>query len=469
MKSTYTPLQASSSSATATQQTSNPSPAITQQTRPSSPPHSSPPIKVSPLALVTKRAALYIRVSHEEQAMHGYSLQAQENRLRHYATEKHYTIVDIYRDEGISARSRPGRRKEFSRMIRDIQHEKIDIVLFIKLDRWFRNVSDYYTYQAILDEYHVDWETTEEEYNTNTAQGRLYLNIKLSIAQNESDTTSERIRFVFADKKKRGEIISGKLPLGYTCRHKHIVPDETTAPIVRQLFQQYLTTGSIRSVVNLLTNVYGIYRSYTAITKLLRNTKYIGTCYDIENFMEPIVSKDLFYAVQEKLTSRNSTLYARAPDTPRYLFTSLLICPQCGHKLIGLTRHYKNATYIYYQCRNTVTNPHQCHNTTLYKESLLEEALLVNLPLVINQQQYQLTQDQLFLYLQCHTHYQQWTTNDKRHYWQLLLQAVTPSAINQLPSCLPASKPTVKPNKTQSKATISYTVKIQLKSTTAIK
>lgn len=78
------------------------------------------------MALVTKRAALYIRVSHEEQAMHGYSLQAQENRLRHYATEKHYTIVDIYRDEGISARSRPGRRKEFGRMIRDIQREKID-------------------------------------------------------------------------------------------------------------------------------------------------------------------------------------------------------------------------------------------------------------------------------------------------------------------------------------------------------
>jgi site-specific DNA recombinase len=397
-----------------------------------------------------KRAALYIRVSHEEQAMNGYSLQAQENRLRSYATEKHYTIIDIYRDEGLSARSRPGRRKEFARMIRDIQHEKIDIVIFIKLDRWFRNVSDYYTYQAILEEYHVEWETTEEEYNTSTAQGRLYLNIKLSIAQNESDTTSERIRFVFADKIKRGEIISGKLPLGYICQNKHIVPDAATAPIVRALFQHYLSTGSIRSVVYLLASVYGITRSYTALTKLLRNTKYIGTCYGIENFMEPIVPQDLFYAVQEKLNGTNPLTNARSPSNPRYLFTGLLTCPECGHKLIGLTRHYKDNTYIYYQCRNAVTNPHQCQNTALYKESLLEETLLVNLPITINHQHYQLTQDQLFLYLQCHTKYQQWSQTDKRHYWNLLINTATP---------------TISKSHTRTHTTTSYDVKIQLKST----
>ena len=57
--------------------------------------------------MTAKRSALYIRVSHEEQAMNGYSLQAQENRLRQYALEHNYQIVECYRDEGISARSRP--------------------------------------------------------------------------------------------------------------------------------------------------------------------------------------------------------------------------------------------------------------------------------------------------------------------------------------------------------------------------
>ena len=93
--------------------------------------------------MTAKRSALYIRVSHEEQAMNGYSLQAQENRLRQYALEHNYQIVECYRDEGISARSRPGRRKEFARMLQDVQAGRIDCILFIKLDRWFRNVSDF--------------------------------------------------------------------------------------------------------------------------------------------------------------------------------------------------------------------------------------------------------------------------------------------------------------------------------------
>lgn len=147
--------------------------------------------------MTAKRSALYIRVSHEEQAMNGYSLQAQENRLRQYALEHNYQIVECYRDEGISARSRPGRRKEFARMLQDVQAGRIDCILFIKLDRWFRNVSDFYTYQAILDKYNVVWETTEEDYNTNTAQGRLYLNIKLSLLKmNRTLLRSESISYL---------------------------------------------------------------------------------------------------------------------------------------------------------------------------------------------------------------------------------------------------------------------------------
>ena len=229
--------------------------------------------------MTAKRSALYIRVSHEEQAMNGYSLQAQENRLRQYALEHNYQIVECYRDEGISARSRPGRRKEFARMLQDVQAGRIDCILFIKLDRWFRNVSDFYTYQAILDKYNVVWETTEEDYNTNTAQGRLYLNIKLSIAQNESDTTSERINFVFADKIKRGEVISGKLPLGYSIKDKHIVPDEK-APIIRDVFNYYLKTKSIRQTMIYLAEKHGIVRAYPTITQLLRNEKYMGVLWN---------------------------------------------------------------------------------------------------------------------------------------------------------------------------------------------
>ena len=249
--------------------------------------------------MTAKRSALYIRVSHEEQAMNGYSLQAQENSYANMPWSIIIKLWSVIAMRHFSPQS-PGRRKEFARMLQDVQAGRIDCILFIKLDRWFRNVSDFYTYQAILDKYNVVWETTEEDYNTNTAQGRLYLNIKLSIAQNESDTTSERINFVFADIIKRGEVISGKLPLGYSIKDKHIVPDEK-APIIRDVFNYYLKTKSIRQTMIYLAEKHGIVRAYPTITQLLRNEKYMGRFYGIDNYAPPIISQDTFSAVQQEL------------------------------------------------------------------------------------------------------------------------------------------------------------------------
>ena len=143
------------------------------------------------------RVALYIRVSTEEQAKHGYSLDSQKNRLQSYAKEKGYRIYKIYADEGKSARSNLTARKELLSLLEDVKLKKVDRIIFWRLDRWFRNIQDYYKVQEILEKNNVDWECTDEEYNTTTSNGRLYLNIKLSIAQNESDQTGDRIRFNF--------------------------------------------------------------------------------------------------------------------------------------------------------------------------------------------------------------------------------------------------------------------------------
>ena len=161
----------------------------------------------------SQRAALYIRVSTEEQAIHGLSLSAQQETLTRYIQENGLLLAGIYADEGITARKKYRNRVQFMRMLKDVQENKIDLILFIKLDRWFRNIADYYEVQKILDDHHVHWIATEEDYDTTTANGRLHLNIKLSIAQDESDRTSERIKFVFDSKVKRGEVISGKVPL----------------------------------------------------------------------------------------------------------------------------------------------------------------------------------------------------------------------------------------------------------------
>ena len=367
-----------------------------------------------------KKAALYIRVSHEEQAMKGYSLQAQENRLRAYAAFKGYEVVDVYKDEGVSARHRPGHRREFARMMHDVTAGRIEIIVFIKLDRWFRNVSDYYSYQSILDAHHVEWETTEEDYNTSTAQGRLYLNIKLSIAQNESDTTAERIRFVFADKIKRREAISGKLPLGYAIENKRIVPNQHAA-VVRDIFHHYLAVKSIRATMHYLYNRYHIKRTYPAMVKLLRNEKYTGLAYGDPQYLPPLISQETFSAVQHLLEEQR-----RFHQTPHrlYLFTGLLHCPHCGKRLVGLTRHYKTRQYIYYHCPSPTGSPIASHSFRL-KEAELEEKLLIALPCVMERLTKRASISSAFtFYLSCHHLYPHWHYTERRHYWQTLLRSI---------------------------------------------
>lgn len=150
------------------------------------------------------RAALYIRVSTEEQARHGLSLAEQKESLERYAEAHEMEVVGIYEDAGISARKPYKKRPALLRLLEDCKSGKIDTILFIKLDRWFRNVAGYYDVQTQLDKYGVTWQATKEDYETRTASGRLKVNIMLSVAQDEADRTSERIKFINEGKKAKG-------------------------------------------------------------------------------------------------------------------------------------------------------------------------------------------------------------------------------------------------------------------------
>ena len=130
------------------------------------------------------RVALYPRVSTEEQVLHGYSLDTQETELVKYANEKGYKIVGIYRDEGFSARKPVLKRKVMQELLKDVEAGKIDMIIFTKLDRWFRSVGEYHKVQAVLDKNRVVWRTILEDYQTETADGRLKVNIMLSVAEN---------------------------------------------------------------------------------------------------------------------------------------------------------------------------------------------------------------------------------------------------------------------------------------------
>lgn len=193
-----------------------------------------------------KRCAIYIRVSTAEQMMHGKSLQAQRECLENYAAEHDMIVAGVYADEGKTARKELKKRKAIHRLLEDVKQDKIDVIIFWRLDRWFRNLSDFYKVQDILDEYGVSWiSISEPGINMETRDGRLQLNVVLSIGQNEVDTTSERIKFVNESSIRQGKLIFGdvNMPIGYKAGIvdgvKRMIKDEDQASMVEEFFKYY--------------------------------------------------------------------------------------------------------------------------------------------------------------------------------------------------------------------------------------
>ena len=325
-----------------------------------------------------KRAALYIRVSSDEQARHGLSLGEQRADLLNYAKEHGYLVMGIYADEGVTARRALSKRKELQRLLADVRANAVDIILVKCLDRWSRNVRDYYKIQEILEAHHVDMDFTQEDYDTFTDRGSLILNIKLSIAQHESDQTSSRIRYVFEGKRKRKELLSGNLPVGMKCVGKHAVPDENMK-VVEFLFRHIDSGGAIRPAVALVHEKFGLKLTYNQIKQTLMNRTYIGEMYGIPDYLPATIPHDIFFRVQDIL-SRN----AKPTRSGRiYLFTGLILCPGCG-RIMGGSKGAANAQGEYkafqYRCYRRLRNgSYGCDFGRSIFEPKLERYLLDNL------------------------------------------------------------------------------------------
>ena len=93
---------------------------------------------------------LYERVSSDEQAKHGYSLDAQHEALVDFCERNNHIILGVYQDGGISGRKPYTKRPAMVQLLKDVETVKPDMILFTKLDRWFRSIKEYYKVQDIL-------------------------------------------------------------------------------------------------------------------------------------------------------------------------------------------------------------------------------------------------------------------------------------------------------------------------------
>ena len=222
------------------------------------------------------KVAIYCRLSIEDKDKAendaSASIQNQKAMLRDYCHERDWVIYDIYVDDGYSGidRSRP----EFNRMIRDCETGHIDIVLCKDQSRFSR---DTVVIEQLINDKFLEWgirfigvadnaDSDSESYSTmrlfTSAYNEMYVK-----------DISSKIRRTLAYKREQGQFIGSFAPYGYTIdpndKH-HLVIDEETAPIVRQIFDMYISGAGYRAIVSSVPrNISGRKAQSTSISTLI--------------------------------------------------------------------------------------------------------------------------------------------------------------------------------------------------------
>lgn len=326
---------------------------------------------------IAEEVALYVRVSTEEQAINGDSLRTQREELTKYALKNGFHIYGIYEDDGFSATNL--KRPALQRLLKDIEQNKINRILITKLDRLSRGVRNYYKVLDVLDEHGVFWQTVFEKYDSSTANGRLHINIMLSVAENESAQTSERIRSVFKTKVESKELISGKIPIGLKRENKKLVIDENKKQVILDAFQFYKETTSAYQTFQKLDLKYPeLQLNYMRTYRILTNKLYIGTKQtrygDIENFCPAIINKADFENIQKYL--KKNARKPSAQNSGGYIFQGLLKCAECGYTLGGKFYSKNNESSRYYYICKRHHLAMKCSCKTNFNEIKIEEKLL---------------------------------------------------------------------------------------------
>ncbi len=309
-------------------------------------------------------AAVYIRVSTEDQVREGFSLPEQEKRLRAMCEYKGYEIYKVYKDAGISAKT-GNHRPAFEELKEDIRNKKCNTIVVLKLDRLTRSVYDMENIMKFLDENNAYLDCANEEINTTNSSGKMVARLLTTVSQNEIERTSERTKVGLAGAISSGHI-PAQAPLGYKHENKLLVPDPLTKDIVIRIFNLYFEGKTYSNIATIFNEEKVLNKTNWKDTKILRiitNEVYKGdyvhgkrtnhpTYY--ENVVEPLVSKELWEncQVQKKKNQRN---YMR---TQTYIFLQKLRCPKCGRILAGGASHKikTDKWYFYYRCENCKNN-----------------------------------------------------------------------------------------------------------------
>lgn len=319
------------------------------------------------------RAAIYIRVSSEEQAKEGYSLIAQKEKIQEYAEKNGYLLSkdNIYIDDGYSGKTKD--RPALSTLFVDAQKKLFDVVLVYRLDRFFRNTRLLLESVEALGNISIGLKSITEPFDTSTPIGRYVLTNLGAIAELERAIILERKELGTLKAAQAGKWMGGTPPYGYNLNRKskklEIAPKE--AVVVKMLYdwltKEKLTLYQIQKRINCLkiptkfdklkkpkpTGSFGWWRKPT-LGRIFSNEIYAGTFWyrkyknpskakTLENLrpkeewvpisVPPCISKVQFELARRQI-EENRKLSPRR-TMRNYLFAKKLYCGICGGTMVA--------------------------------------------------------------------------------------------------------------------------------------
>lgn len=301
-----------------------------------------------------KKVAIYVRVSTQEQAENGNSLEFQIDKLKAYCQLHDFKIVGEYIDAGVSgAKSeRPALNKLKSNI------DNIDIVLIYKLDRLSRSIKDtMFLIEDLFKPNNVNLISLSENFDTSQAMGMATIGMLSTFAQLERETIKERMLSGKTQAVKSGKNLN-KTPFGYVKKDGKLFKDEKTKESVEFIFEKMQQGKSLNDVVNLL-EVHGYSNvrnwSFPMVNRLVRNKVYCGHTETmgilVKNTHEPYITDEQQQFIIELLRERKNHSSKSNRNKLPAIFRGLISCPCCHRKLSPAVKKLASGnSSIYYKC-----------------------------------------------------------------------------------------------------------------------
>ena len=317
------------------------------------------------------KVGIYVRVSTEEQAKEGFSINAQKDKLKQYALVRDWDIYDIYIDDGKSGKNLT-ERPEVLRLIQDVEDKKINSVLVYRIDRLTRSMKNLLELLDLFQKKDCSFNSLMEAIDTSSGTGRMFLKIVGIFVEFERENLAERVSFGYEQKAKEGQY-TAKHVYGYDyIKGQGMIVNEQEKAIINDIFNWYLNGMSFSRMVKKLkdTNVptkKGGKWHTAIISRILTNSLYIGKMrykvnpkdlteceleVEVKN-VEPIISEEVFYNAQQIYKQRRKNQSRSYPRENVY-FNGTLYCGLCGRKMN--TRQHRDTTvinsplYVSYRC-----------------------------------------------------------------------------------------------------------------------